>query len=160
MAAHFLGSIPLRMGAVVSAYVAIGDEADPAPLIERLRARRHPIALPRVVRKRERLAFHIYEPGAVLVPGVFGLSQPAANWPEAIPDLLVVPLLAFDASGLRLGYGGGFYDRTLAALRASRNIIAVGYGFSAQEVSEVPHHVNDEPLDWVVTEKGARAFER
>jgi 5-formyltetrahydrofolate cyclo-ligase len=160
MAAHFLGTIPLRPGAVVSAYVAIGDEVDPAPLIERLRSRRHPIALPRVVRKRERLAFHIYEPGRALVPGVFGLSQPAANWPEAIPDVLIVPLLAFDAEGLRLGYGGGYYDRTLAALRASRTVLAVGYALAGQEVAEVPHHANDEPLDWIVTEAGARRFER
>jgi 5-formyltetrahydrofolate cyclo-ligase len=160
MAANFVAAIPLPPGAVVSAYVAIGDEADPAPLIQRLRAKGHPIALPRVVRKGEKLAFHLREPGTALVPGVFGLSQPGKDWPEAIPDVLVVPLLAFDSKGLRLGYGAGFYDRTLAALRASRKILAVGYGLSAQEVPDVPHHSGDEPLDWIVTEAGARRCER
>jgi 5-formyltetrahydrofolate cyclo-ligase len=160
MARNFLEAIPLPPRAVVSAFVAIGEETDPAPLMDLLRARGHRIALPRVVRKGEKLSFHLYEPGDVLVPGVFGLSQPGKDWPVAIPDLLVVPLLDFDSRGLRLGYGGGFYDRTLAALRASRNIVAVGYAFAGQEVADVPHRESDEPLDWVVTELGARKFER
>jgi 5-formyltetrahydrofolate cyclo-ligase len=160
MARNFIGAVPLAPSAVVSAFVAIGDETDPAPLIDLLRKEGHPIALPRVVRKGEKLAFHRYEPGAALVPGVFGLSQPGTDWPEAIPDVLIVPLLAFDARGQRLGYGGGFYDRTLSALRASRTIVAVGFAFAGQEVPDVPHRESDEPLDWVVTERGARRFER
>ena len=160
MARNFLATIPLPDRAVVSAFVAIGEEADPAPLIGLLRARGHRIALPRVVKRGEKLAFHLYEPGAILIPGVFGLSQPAKDWPEAVPDVLVVPLLAFDARGMRLGYGGGFYDRTLKDLRASRNILAVGFAFAGQEVEDVPHRESDEPLDWVVTETGARTFER
>lgn len=160
MARNFLATIPLPDRAVVSAFVAIGEEADPAPLIGLLRARGHRIALPRVVKRGEKLAFHLYEPGAILIPGVFGLSQPAKDWPEAVPDVLVVPLLAFDARGMRLGYGGGFYDRTLKDLRASRNILAVGFAFAGQEVEDVPHRESDEPLDWVVTEAGARTFER
>jgi 5-formyltetrahydrofolate cyclo-ligase len=160
MAENFLKSIPVPKGAVVSAYVAIGDEADPAPLIAALRARGHGVALPRVVRKGEKLAFHLYEPGAALVPGVFGLSQPAPDWPEAVPDVLVVPLLAFDKRGNRLGYGAGFYDRTLADLRSRKNVLAVGYALAGQEAPEVPHHAGDQPLDWVVTEEGARRFER
>ncbi len=160
MARNFIAAIPLPPSAVVSAFVAIGEETDPAPLTDLLRKEGHPIALPRVVRKGEKLAFHRYEQGAALVPGVFGLSQPGKDWPEAIPDVLVVPLLAFDAHGNRLGYGGGFYDRTLAALRASRNIVAVGFAFAGQEVPDVPHRESDERLDWVVTELGARRFER
>jgi 5-formyltetrahydrofolate cyclo-ligase len=160
MAQNFIAAIPLTSGAVVSAFISIGEETDPAPLIDLLHRVGHPIALPRVVRKGEKLAFHLYEPGATLVPGVFGLSQPGKDWPEASPDLLIVPLLAFDARGNRLGYGAGFYDRTLAALRASRNIVAVGYAFAGQEVPEVPHRESDEPLDWVVTELGAHRFER
>jgi 5-formyltetrahydrofolate cyclo-ligase len=160
MAWNFLSAIPLPERAVVSAFVAIGDETDPAPLIGLLRAKGHHIALPRVVRKGERLAFHRYEPGATLIPGVFGLSQPGKDWPEAIPNVLVVPLLAFDARGMRLVYGGGFYDRTLKDLRATRNILAVGFAFAGQEVPDVPYRESDEPLDWVVTETGARKFER
>ena len=160
MARNFVARIPLPDRAVVSAFVAIGEEADPAPLIGLLRAKGHRIALPRVVKKGEKLAFHLYEPGAALIPGVFGLSQPGKDWPEAVPDVLVVPLLAFDSRGMRLGYGGGFYDRTLADLRATRTILAVGFAFAGQEVADVPHRESDEPLDWVVTETGARRFER
>jgi 5-formyltetrahydrofolate cyclo-ligase len=160
MARNFMSGIPLPPSAVVAAFVAIGEETDPAPLIDLLRKEGHPIALPRVVRKGEKLAFHLYEKGAALVPGVFGLSQPGKDWPEATPDVLIVPLLAFDPQGNRLGYGAGFYDRTLSALRASRNVLAVGFAFAGQEVPDVPHHENDEPLDWVVTERGARRFER
>ena len=160
MARNFVARIPLPDRAVVSAFVAIGEEADPAPLIGLLRAKGHRIALPRVVKKGEKLAFHLYEPGAALIPGVFGLSQPGKDWPEAVPYVLVVPLLAFDSRGMRLGYGGGFYDRTLADLRATRTILAVGFAFAGQEVADVPHRESDEPLDWVVTETGARRFER
>jgi 5-formyltetrahydrofolate cyclo-ligase len=160
MARNFLAAIPLPRSAVVSAFIAIGEETDPAPLIDLLRKEGHPIALPRVVRKGEKLAFHLYEEGATLVPGVFGLSQPGKDWPEAIPDVLVVPLLAFDARGNRLGYGAGFYDRTLSALRASRSIVAVGFAFAGQEVPDVPHRESDEPLDWIVTELGASRIER
>ena len=92
------------------------------------------------------------------MPGVFGLSQPAPDWPEAIPDVLIVPLLAFDAQGNRLGYGAGFYDRTLEALRMQRKVLAVGYAFAGQEMAEVPHHEGDERLDWIVTENGGRRF--
>ena len=160
MARNFIASIPLPPKAVVSAFIAIGEETDPAPLVDLLNRKGHPIALPRVVRKGEKLAFHLYEPGAALVPGVFGLSQPGKDWPEAIPDVLIVPLLAFDARGNRLGYGAGFYDQTLAGLRASRDVLAVGYAFAGQEVPDVPHRESDEPLDWVVTELRARRFER
>jgi 5-formyltetrahydrofolate cyclo-ligase len=158
MAENFLASIPLAKGAAVSAYVAIGDEADPSPLIEALRKSGHPILLPRVAGRGQALGFHLYARDANLVPGVFGLSQPAADWPEATPDALVVPLLAFDGQGNRLGYGAGFFDRTLASLRAKRKVFAVGYAFAGQEVADVPHHDGDERLDWIVTEKGARRF--
>ncbi len=160
IAENFLRSVPIPARATVSAYIAIGEEADPAPLIEALRARGYAIALPRVAGKAKPLAFHLYEEGAKLVPGVLGLSQPAPDWPEAIPDILAVPLLAFDSDGNRLGYGAGFYDRTLAGLRARHKVLAVGYAFAGQEVAAVPHHDGDEKLDGVVTEESARWFER
>ena len=160
IAEAFLSAIPIPKDATVSAYVAIGDEADPSPVVEALRARGQKIALPRVVGKAMPLAFHFYAPGAKLVPGVFGLSQPGADWPEAVPDILAVPLLAFDADGNRLGYGAGFYDRTLKLLRSRQKVLAVGYAFAGQRASEVPHHDGDQKLDWVVTEDGATKFER
>jgi len=160
IADNFLRFIPLPAAAIVSAYVAIGDEADPAPLIDGLRARGHRIALPRVVARDEPLAFHLYEVGRKLVPGIFGLSQPDPDWPQVDPDVLAVPLLGFDARGNRIGYGAGFYDRTLTLLRSRNKVLAVGYAFAGQEVPEIPHRGSDEVLDWLVTEEGARKVER
>ena len=160
IAANFLEAIAIQPGATVSAFVAIGEEADPAPLIEALRPRGSRVALPRVVGKGKPLAFHIYASGAKLVQGVFGLLQPAPDWPLVEPDILAVPLLAFDAQANRLGYGAGFYDRTLKGLRARRPVLAVGYAFAAQEFPLVPHHEGDQKLDWIVTDAGARKFER
>jgi 5-formyltetrahydrofolate cyclo-ligase len=158
MAENFLRHVPLPAGAAVSAYIAIGEEADPAPLIEALRSRGHPIALPRVEGKAKPLAFHLWEGGRSLVPGPFGLSEPARDWPLADPDALIVPLLAFDGLGNRLGYGAGFYDASLRALRARKSVLAVGFALSGQQVPEVPHHDGDEVLDWIVTERYARKF--
>ena len=155
LADNFVTRVPIPPGAVVSAYFAIGDEADPAPLIELLRARGHKIVLPRVAGRGKPLDFHLYEEGAKLVPGGFGLSEPARDWPLLDPDVLAVPLLAFDAHGYRIGYGAGFYDRTLQRLRASKTVIAASYCFSIQEFADVPHDENDQRLDWIVTEKGA-----
>lgn len=155
---HFLKVEPFPKNALVSAYSAIGDEPDPTPLIADLRARGHEIALPRVVRKASPLAFHLWKPGDRLVAGPFGLSEPAREWPQADPDVLIVPLLAFDAKGNRLGYGAAFYDATLSALRARKTILAVGFALSGLEVPEVPHDDSDERLDWIVTECYARAF--
>ncbi len=158
MAEYFLNSIPLPANAVVSAYSAIGDEADPAPLVAALRLRGHPVALPRVVGRGQPLSLHLHGHGQALVKGGYGLSEPDADWPLAIPAVLIVPLLAFDATGHRLGYGAGYYDRTLTLLRTRHPVIAVGFAYSGQEVGEVPHHDGDEKLDWVVTELFARKF--
>ena len=157
LARNFIEHVPIPPGAVVSAYFAIGDEADPAPLIEALQARGHRVVLPRVAGRGKPLDFHLYEAGAKLLPGGFGLSEPSRDWPLLDPDVLAVPLLAFDAAGYRVGYGAGFYDRTLQRLRASKNIIAASYCFSTQEFLAVPHDENDQRLDWIVTEKAARA---
>jgi 5-formyltetrahydrofolate cyclo-ligase len=159
LAEVFVACIPIPPGAIVSAYVAIGDEADPAPLLAMLRERGYGIALPRVVGRGKALDFHLYEAGAKLVPGGFGLSEPNRDWPKVEPDVLAVPLLAFDRHGYRIGYGAGFYDRTLARLRASKRVLAAGYAFAAQEFPDIPHDENDARLDWVVTETGARRFE-
>ncbi len=155
LARKFVELVPIPTGAVVSAYFAIGDEADPAPLIEALRARGHKIVLPRVAGRGKPLNFHLWEEGAQLVPGGFGLSEPARDWPLLDPDVLAVPLLGFDRQGYRIGYGAGFYDRTLQRLRAMKPIVAASYCFSVQEFAAIPHDENDQKLDWIVTEKDA-----
>ena len=158
LADNFVTAIPMPANAVVSAYFAIGDEADPTPLLKRLREKGHRIVLPRVTGRGKALDFHLYDETSELVPGGFGLSEPSAQWLKLDPDVLVVPMLAFDPLGYRIGYGAGFYDRTLAKLRASRDVTAVGFAFAEQEFGPLPHDENDERLDWIVTQHGARRF--
>jgi 5-formyltetrahydrofolate cyclo-ligase len=161
MARQFLAAIPMLPNATVSAYFPVGDEADPLPLIEQLRAKGHAIALPRVAGvKHTPLAFHVYPPDARLIRHRFGMHEPVADWTIAIPSVVIVPLLAFDARGHRLGYGAGYYDATLADLRRGHDVMAVGYAYAGQEVPEVPADQHDQKLDWVVTEAGARRFDR
>ena len=105
---------------IVGGYHALSHEADPGPLLKALVDRGCHIVFPRIVAKDMPLEFHRVPDGEVLRPGAFGVQEPAAHWPAVMPHLLLVPLLAFDAHGYRLGYGGGFYDRTLYAFRTGR----------------------------------------
>ncbi len=156
---QFFAYVPLKPGIAIAGYAAIGDEADPSGIMALARGRGHRVALPRVAATAAPLVFHLWNPGDPLLPGPHGTRHPAENAVLVQPGLLLVPLLAFDRAGHRLGYGGGYYDRTLAALRRrNRGILAVGLAFAAQEVGHLPHEPYDEPLDWIVTERGARAF--
>ncbi|MGE5538095.1 MAG: 5-formyltetrahydrofolate cyclo-ligase [Gemmatimonas sp.] len=138
--------------AVVSAYMPIRDELDPRPLMERLHGDGVTVAVPALNGPKLPLAFRRWEPFMTLVPGQLEVPEPTHTAPVVAPDLLLVPLLAFDRRGHRLGYGRGYYDRTLATLRASRTVTAVGLAFAAQEVVSVPAGERDERLDWVLTE--------
>ncbi len=154
-AAHFMKAIPRKDGAVVSVYFPMRDELDTEPLVAALIEEGASVALPVVAKKKAPLVFRAYTPGDDLVPGSYGELIPAETAPEAVPDILVVPLLAFTPEGGRLGYGGGYYDRTLEKLRKTGAPLAVGYAFGAQEVDALPLSPLDQPLDWVVTERGA-----
>ncbi len=144
---------PMRGISTVSAYLPIGSELDPRPLMAALQSMGFGLAVPVIEAKGRPLRFRAWVPGAAVIPGPFGVEVPAEGaWVE--PDLLVVPLLAFDAAGHRLGYGAGFYDRTLAALRAERAVTALGFAYAAQQVAEVPREPTDARLDAVVTEAG------
>ncbi len=156
LAAH-AGALDIPDGSLVAAYVAMGDEADPHLLLQQLASRNCTVALPRVVEKKQPLAFHHREPGRELVRSAFGVLEPSPDWPFAQPTIFLVPLLAFDARGTRLGYGGGFYDRTLAALPRAR---AIGVAYAGQEVPSLPRQAHDHPLEAVVTENGVRRFHR
>jgi 5-formyltetrahydrofolate cyclo-ligase len=159
IASNFLASVPLVEGSCIAGYAAIGSEADPTELLLQLSGRGHPCMLPRVATRGMPLVFNVWRPGDELVPGDHGTREPKPDAPEARPDVVLVPLLAFDAHGRRLGYGGGYYDRTLEKLRHERRgVIAVGVAFSAQEAQDLPEEDFDARLDWVVTEKGAKAF--
>jgi 5-formyltetrahydrofolate cyclo-ligase len=151
----FADDLAIKKNAIVSFYWPMGDEADPSALANALAARGHTLALPVVVAKNSPLHFREWREGDALVVHPFGMHEPPASTRSVTPDVLLVPLLAFDARGTRLGYGGGFYDRTLAALTSKRTI---GIAFAGQEVDELPSHAHDHPLDMVVTELGVRTF--
>jgi len=147
-------ALQIPKGAVVGGYHAMREEADPARLLERLVELGCHIAYPRVAGKGAALEFHRVPDGEVLAPGTFGIHEPLEAWPRVMPTHLLVPLLAFDARGHRLGYGGGFYDRTLALL----SVPAIGIAYAGQEISSIPHEPHDRTLDMVLTEQGTRKF--
>jgi 5-formyltetrahydrofolate cyclo-ligase len=142
-------------GAAVAGFLAYRTEIDVLPLMARLVADGAVTALPVVTGKGQPLVFRRWEPGGPLEEAHFGIHVPPATAGEVEPDVLLVPMLAFDRQGYRLGYGGGFYDRTLERLRALKPVTAIGVAFAAQEVAEVMRGAHDQPLDFILTERGA-----
>jgi 5-formyltetrahydrofolate cyclo-ligase len=136
----------------------LSEEADPALLLEALAGRGCRIAFPRVAAGDLPLAFHLVPDGETLAPGTFGIHEPLSHWPGVTPNLLLVPLLAFDAAGHRLGFGRGFYDRTLFALKRGAAVRAIGVAYAGQEVESLPQEAHDMKLDAILTEQGLRAF--
>lgn len=154
-AGYFLSGLQPVSDDIVALYFPIKDELDTEPLAAGLTEDEISIALPVVARRRAPLVFRAYEPGDALIRGAYGAKTPAEDALTVRPTIIVTPLLAFDRRGGRLGYGGGYYDRTLAALRQTGPVSAVGYAFADQEVDAVPVSPVDQPLDWIVTERGA-----
>jgi 5-formyltetrahydrofolate cyclo-ligase len=142
-----------RPPTTVSAYWPMSSELDVTSLLVALDKAGHAVALPVVVARGRPLAFRRWRPGDTLVPGGFGTLAPRADAAALTPRVLIVPLLAFDRAGYRLGYGGGYYDRTLAALRREGAVTAIGVAFAEQEVARVPRGPGDEPLDLIVTDR-------
>ncbi len=155
LAEMFFDYIKIPAGTVVGAYWPIRDEIDVAPLMHGLLGRGAVVALPVVGEREAPLAFRVWHPAVTMADGELGTSHPPEHADEVRPTLLVVPMLAFDRLGHRLGYGGGYYDRTIAALRSTGSITVVGVAFAGQELDHVPTHPGDETLDWVITEAGA-----
>lgn len=152
------GALALPRTAIVAGYVPIASEADPSELMAHLGARGHRLALPCIVAADKPLRFRRWREGEPLTDGPFGTSEPRREATAVTPAVLLVPLLAFDAAGGRLGYGGGYYDRTLAVLRAAGDVLAFGIAFAGQEVNAVPCDADDQRLDGIVTERGVRRF--
>jgi len=153
VAAAFLDA---RRELSISAYASMPDELDTRPLLQKLAGQGFELALPVMSGKNAPLTFRRWLPGDVMVRRQWGIQEPSADKPEIVPDVVLVPLLAFDRRGFRLGYGGGYYDRTLSALRRRKTIIAAGLALDEQEVDDVPHLDYDERLDWVLTPSGPR----
>lgn len=150
LADRILALVADRVGAVAG-YVPVRSEIDPRPALARLAALDRPVALPVVLAPDQPLVFRRWHPDQPLVPGAYGIAAPGPDAAPLDPTVLLVPLLAFDRRGYRLGYGGGFYDRTLFSLRSHGPVLAVGVAFAAQEVPAVPAAPFDQPLDGIVT---------
>lgn len=152
----------------VAGYWPLGSELDVRPLLLHLRTGGlrtgghktdgRSIALPVSGPRGQALTFRDWDPALPLAAGRYGIQEPGADRPEVVPAVLLVPMLAFDRRGHRLGYGAGYYDRTLDALRAIRPVLAVGMAFAAQEMDAVPCGAHDERLDWILTERETLRF--
>lgn len=154
LAGVVLGSLPIVPGAVVAGYWPMGEEIDPRPLMLALAGRGHALALPVAGRRGTALGFRRFRFGDALARGPFGTRHPSPLAEEVAPSVLLVPLVAFDASGGRVGHGAGYYDRTIAALAARGPVLAIGIAYAAQCQPRVPMGPLDVPLDAVATEDG------
>src|ERR1700761_4484591 len=145
--------IPITPGMVISGYSPIRNEIDPAPLMETLALQGAQLALPTVTARGKSLVFRAWSPGDRLTLGMLGIPEPSPAAAEVLPDIMLVPLAAFDKAGHRIGYGAGHYDYTFAPLRKGKAVIGVGLAFAAQEIATIPALSHDVPLDYVLTEK-------
>ncbi len=146
--------------AIVAGYVPMRDEIEPGGVMSVFRQLGAQMALPAVLDKAGPLAFRAWDFGEPLVEGVWGTREPDPSTEVLSPDVVLVPLLGWSHGGGRIGYGAGFYDRTLAALRSEAQekdgrVTAVGLGFEVQRVWDMPVEPHDQPLDWIVTESAA-----
>ena len=144
---------PEPASSVVSGFFPYNTEIDTRPLLGHLAGEGWTTCLPIVIAQGKPLVFRRWLPGEPTVKGVWDIPRPPDTSPLLEPDVLLVPLMAFDRRGYRLGYGGGFYDRTLALLRHKKPIVAIGVAYAAQEVDRVPHGDHDQPMDFIMTEK-------
>jgi 5-formyltetrahydrofolate cyclo-ligase len=140
-------------GAIVSGFMPLKSEINPLPLMQKLAGEGAQLALPAIAGRGKPLIMRAWEPGAPLERGQWGIREPKADAAEVEPDILLVPLLAFDRAGHRIGYGAGYYDLTIARLRARKAVIAVGVAFAIQEVPAIPATPRDARLDLVLTER-------
>ncbi len=148
-------SIPIGIGpqTIVSGFVPIRTEINPAPLMRRLAERGARLALPAIAGKGRPLVMRSYAFGDPLIAGVWGIREPRNDAAEVWPDVMIVPLLAFDRKGHRIGYGAGYYDMTINRLRLVKPVVAIGLAYSSQQVGVVPATARDARLDLVVTER-------
>ena len=145
--------VAMNAGMIVSGFMPLKTEINPLPLMRSLAARGARLALPAIDGRGKPLIMRAFAFGDELASGQWGIREPKADTPDVAPDVLLVPLLAFDRTGHRIGYGAGYYDMTIARLRAMKPVVAVGIAFAAQEIGEVPVTPRDARLDLVLTER-------
>jgi 5-formyltetrahydrofolate cyclo-ligase len=147
-------------GAIVSGFSPLKSEINPVPLMRAFAAAGARLALPVVVGKGKPLTMRAWDFGEPLASGVWGIREPTPEAPEVFPDILIVPLLAFDRAGQRTGYGAGYYDMTIVRLRDIKPVTAIGLAFAAQEIAHVPTTPRDAALDLVLTERETIDFRK
>jgi 5-formyltetrahydrofolate cyclo-ligase len=145
--------VAVTPGMIVAGFSPMKTEINPIPLLRKFAEAGASLALPCIVGRGHPLIMRAWDFGAPLESGQWGIREPVKEAVEVAPDILIVPLAAFDRAGHRIGYGAGYYDMTLAALRAKKKVVAIGIAFAAQEVSRVPATDRDERLDLVLTER-------
>ena len=145
--------VAIKPGVIVSGFMPMKTEINPVPLLRKLADAGAQLALPAIAGRRHPLIMRAWTFGAPLKGGQWGIREPMPEAPEVAPDILIVPLAAFDRAGHRIGYGAGYYDMTINALRARKKVIAIGIAFAAQEISSVPATERDARLDLVLTER-------
>jgi 5-formyltetrahydrofolate cyclo-ligase len=145
--------LPIASDTIVSSFMPMKSEINPLPLMKKLADAGAQLALPVTGRRGQPLVMRAWTWGEPLMPGVWGIREPKPEAPQVDPDILLVPLLAFDRAGRRLGYGGGYYDLTLAQLRSRKPVMAIGLAFAVQEIAQVPTTPRDATLDLVLTER-------
>jgi 5-formyltetrahydrofolate cyclo-ligase len=145
--------VAIKPGMIVSGFSPMRTEINPLPLMRRAAALGARLALPAIAGRGKPLIMRAYAFGDELARGQWGIREPRPDAPEVAPDILIVPLAAFDRAGHRIGYGAGYYDMTVNALRAKKNIVAIGIAFAAQEIASVPATERDARLDFVLTER-------
>lgn len=158
LARQLLLHIDLKPSDILAGYWPTGSEIDCRPFLEQACARNIPCALPVVTAAQAPLRFHAWQPHHKLNVGPYGIMAPAELSQTVTPTIILAPLLAFDMNGCRLGYGGGYYDRTIEALREKAAVRAIGIAFDAQRVDNLPCGAHDQRLDAVATETGFYEF--
>lgn len=154
--ANLRAALAPHAGKLLAGYMPIRTEVDPRPVMADWDA---PVGVPVIRGEGQPLDFHIWAPDAAMVEGPFGAAVPASARPMR-PEVVIVPLVAFTGAGHRLGYGGGFYDRTLQLLRQAGPVLALGFAYAAQEAETLPLEPTDQPLDGMVTDLEVRWFAR
>ncbi len=150
--------VDIKPGTIVAGYSPIRSEFDPTPLMGALAAQGAQLALPAITARGKSLIFRAWSSNDKLMLGSLGILEPSPAAAELVPDIMLVPLAAFDRAGHRVGYGAGHYDVTLAHLRKAKTIVAIGLAFAVQEIKAVPTQPHDVALDYVLTEKHAFNF--
>ena len=155
-AAYLSAFLAGHRGVPLAGYMAMRTEIDPTAAMEEASAH-GPVGVPMILGAGQPLKFRLWEPGVEMIAGEFGAFIPAeGDW--MTPEIVIVPLVAYDLTGGRLGYGGGFYDRTLEGLRANQATLAIGFAYTAQQADSIPLEPTDQPLNLMITESGQTSF--